>query len=282
MPPTNSNFIRNLRLDGHGRPANSIYTRLRKGVSLNRIQDLTYPEIKAIAINRVLIVAVGATEQHGPHLPVSTNSLITEALVRSLVEIRKEKILLAPSINYGYSAEHAGFAGTLSISPECLEQMLIDVARSASYFAGIGFVTAHGGNTEVISRASSILELGGQSIFSWWPTVSTLQNAARRWAGSGSARGLEYPDLHAGRTETSTMLALAPALVKLDRASAGNQAAAELIVGTLRTSGVGAVAKNGVLGDPTGANASEGSAILGALTDSLVKEFDAFYSKVKE
>jgi creatinine amidohydrolase len=86
----------------------------------------------------------------------------------------------------------------------------------------------------------------------------------------------EYVDAHAGRSETSLQLALDSRLVRLDAARPGaTQSIAELEP-ALRSSGVRAVSPNGVLGDPTGASADEGVALLGAMTASLIADVEAF------
>src|SRR4051812_5070427 len=192
---------------------------------------------------RVVVVPLGATGQHGPHLPLGTDTTIAVALARGLA--RERDVLVAPALPYGSSGEHAGFAGTLSIGQAALEAVVVELARSAG--RPVLFVCAHGGNAEPLARAMGQLD-GARA---WSP----------RWDG----------DAHAGRVETSLMLALAPDLVGAAR-EAGNVAPLAALLPRLRAEGVRAVSANGVLGDPAGASAEEGRALLAA----AVAEFVAF------
>jgi mycofactocin system creatininase family protein len=196
----------------------------------------------------ILAVPLGATEQHGPHLPLGTDTMVAEALATGLAAIRPD-VVVAPALAYGASGEHAGFPGTLSIGQEATELVLVELARSADHFAGVVFVCGHGGNAGPLERAVARLTGEGRRALAWYPRV----------AGG---------DAHAGRTETSLVLALAPALVGRGEAGATEPLAA--LAGRLRAGGVAAVAPNGVLGDPAGATAAEGEHLLAALVDDLV------------
>ncbi len=218
---------------------------------MSRLDRLAWPEVATRAEHgHVLLIPVGSTEQHGPHLPVTTDTDIAEAVATGAAR-RDHRIVVAPALAYGSSGEHEGFAGTLSIGREATEQVLLELGRSASRdFAYTMAVSAHGGNERPIRRALDRLRREGHPIGCWSPG----------WAG----------DLHAGRTETSLMLAIAPGRVRLDRAEAGDLRAAAAIWPELRTRGVRAVSANGVLGDPAGASAEEGRALLGRAVDDLV------------
>ncbi len=96
-----------------------------------RLADLSWPEIgQRAAAGAVLAVPVGSTEQHGPHLPLSTDTDIAVALCDRLAAARPD-VLVAPPVGYGASGEHAGFPGTLSIGLGALELLLIELGRSA-------------------------------------------------------------------------------------------------------------------------------------------------------
>ncbi len=241
---------------------------------------MTHPEVAAVAERSVIILSVGSTEQHGPHLPLFTDSIMTIALAEALATRRAESTLLAPSVNFGSSGEHSSFAGTLSIGQNALELVLLELGRSVDHFAGIIFVTAHGGNVEAMAKAVQKLRSEGRFATAWWPTLEILQKAAYRWSGPGGAQGMEAPDLHAGRTETSAMLALVPELVQMSLARPGSVAEPSEIMEVMRNLGVSAVSKNGVLGDPTGSSATEGAAILGAFSDALIETYDRFYKSI--
>jgi mycofactocin system creatininase family protein len=222
-----------------------------------RLSELTWPEVAARAAGSVLVVPLGATEQHGPHLPFTVDTEIAVALGDRLLRAR-ETAVLAPAVTYGSSGEHAGFPGTLSIGQEALEGLLVELVRSADAFAGVFLVSAHGGNAAPLRRATERLRNEGREV--------------RAWSPKGPA-----DDSHAGRIETSVMLALRPEAVRAGRAAAaGSTAPLADIMPTLLRSGVRAVSPNGVLGDPTGASADEGLLVLGRWIDDLLAAYDVW------
>ena len=218
-----------------------------------RLADLTWPEVPASAI---LAVPVGATEQHGPHLPLSTDTDIALVLCDRLAAHRPD-VLVAPPVAYGSSGEHAGFAGTLSIGQEATELLLVELGRSATEtFPRILFVSAHGGNAGPVARAVARLRAESRDVEVFQP----------RWAG----------DPHAGRPETALQLALRPDAVRMDRAAPGDPRPLGELLPLLLDGGVRAVTGTGVLGDPTGATAPDGFALLETLTAQLVSHVDGW------
>lgn len=215
---------------------------------MTELRDLTWPEAGARR-DGVLAVPLGATEQHGPHLPLSTDTDVAVALVRELAG-RRTDVLVAPPVPYGASGEHAGFPGTLSIGHQALETLLLELGRSASLtFGRTLFVSGHGGNAEPLRRAVARLRHEGRDVLAWAPRM----------------RG----DAHAGRTETSVQLALGPHRVSLGRAAPGATGPLRELLPRLRAEGVRAVSPNGVLGDPAGSSAAFGAALLAAAADDL-------------
>jgi creatinine amidohydrolase len=206
----------------------------------------------------VLAVPLGSCEQHGPHLPLDTDSRIAVALSDRLAEARRD-VVVAPALAYGASGEHAGFEGTLSIGRAALEHVLIELIRSADDFAGAVLVNGHGGNADAVAAAVRTAQSEGRRVLSWWPSPASVGASA---------------DAHAGRTETSLMLALAPTLVRLERAEVGATAPLAVLLPELQRVGVAAVSANGVLGDPTQATAEEGTRLLAALTADLEDAVD--------
>ncbi len=195
------------------------------------------------------MVPLGSTEQHGPHLPVGTDTVVAVEVGRRLAA-RRGDVVVAPALAYGSSGEHAGFPGTLSIGQDALEHVLVELVRSADGFAGVVLVSGHAGNAEPLARAVARLRAEGRTVAGWTPRI----------AGS---------DAHAGRTETAMMLAIDPAAVDLAAAEAGATEPVVDLMPALRSGGVRAVSPNGVLGDPAGATAAEGERILQALTADL-------------
>jgi creatinine amidohydrolase len=202
-----------------------------------------------------LLVPVGSCEQHGPHLPMDTDTRIALAVAHGAARRLGSDVLVAPAINFGSSGEHEMFAGTVSIGQDALHAVLVELGRSAGrWMRRLMFVNGHGGNVAVLRRAVELLCAEGRDA-RWWSCVLPG----------------EFPrDGHAGRTETSLMLALAPELVRLDHAEAGNVAPVAELLPEMRIGGVGAVSPNGVLGDPAGASAPEGREMLAALISTCV------------
>jgi mycofactocin precursor peptide peptidase len=216
-----------------------------------RLDRLTWPEIRSVAAGSLLVVPVGSTEQHGPHLPLTVDTDIAAALAAALAQARAD-VLVAPAVSYGSSGEHAGFPGTLSVGQQAVEAVLLELVRSADAFAGVVLISGHGGNAAPLARAVARLRREGRRVLPWAP--------------EGPA-----DDSHAGHTETSVMLALCgPDRVRMDAAAAGDVRPLPEILPVLRESGVRAVSGNGVLGDPRTATAAEGHRILAAWTASLL------------
>jgi creatinine amidohydrolase len=218
---------------------------------VTKLSGLTSPAAGALAAaGAILAVPVGSCEQHGPHLPLSTDTDLAAELCARLAAERPG-VVVAPPVGYGASGEHEGFPGTLSIGTEALELLLVELCRSATLtFGRVLLVCGHGGNASAVTRAVRRLRAESRDVAAWAPA----------WDG----------DAHAGRTETSLQLALSPGRVHLERAEAGDTRPLAELMPVLRASSVRAVSPNGVLGDPAGASAVEGEALLAALAAGLL------------
>ena len=208
---------------------------------MRELGSLTWTEID----HPIVVVPVGSCEQHGPHLPLDTDTVVATALARDLVG-RRDDCVLAPALTVTASGEHQGFAGTLSIGTEVMAGVVIELARSADWATGVVFVNGHGGNVTAMQRAADVFEHERRNVLVWWPDLTD-------------------GDPHAGHTETSLMLALAPDTVRTTVAVSGP--VPELV--DLVRHGVRPLSPTGVLGDPTGATAAHGVAILRRLADQL-------------
>ena len=213
-----------------------------------RLTDATWPEVTGAPL---VVVPLGSVEQHGRHLPVATDTVVAQAVAEAVVP-RLDGALLAPALAYGASGEHEGFPGTNSIGTEALGALLVEYGRSAGRWAGrLLVVNGHGGNLDALRTAVPLLRAEGRDV-AWFPC------------------GVPGGDAHAGRTETSLMLHVEPGAVREALAAAGETAPISELLPRLRAEGVRAVSPDGVLGDPAGATAEEGAAMLGALVDRLV------------
>ncbi|MBO0686740.1 MAG: creatininase family protein [Candidatus Dormibacteraeota bacterium] len=213
------------------------------------------------------VLPLGATEQHGPHLPLGTDSLVGDAVaVRVAQQLGRSFVL--PPLPIGASEEHRGFPGTLSLSHETVAAVVTDCC---SWLVERGFhsvvvFSAHGGNERGLELAAA--RLAG------FPEVIL---ADREVGFSGAeflaGRGIDpaRAGAHAGLVETSEVLALAPAAVDMQAAEAGYVGSLDAAWPLLTTEGLRAVTANGVLGDPRGATPEIGEALLDAWAASIVE-----------
>jgi mycofactocin precursor peptide peptidase len=245
-----------------------------------RLAAAHWPDVEAGG-RQLLVVPVGSLEQHGAHLPLDTDTRIAAAVAERacavLAAAGRTGVGLAPPIPIGASGEHADFPGTLSIGHVALSAMLVELGRHASlHWPALLLVNGHGGNAGAIGDALGTLRAEGRDAHVWHAGVRPSMLAALRpgdRAGAASAPAAA-PDAHAGRVETSIMLALAPQDVRLEVAVAGETRPLPEIMAGLRAHGVRQVSPNGVLGDPAGASAAEGTRLLGLLVADLSQTVD--------
>ncbi len=244
-----------------------------------RLAAAHWPDVETGA-RRLLVVPVGSLEQHGAHLPLDTDTRIAAAVAEracaAIAAAGRAGVGLAPAIPIGASGEHADFPGTLSIGHVALSAMLVELGRHASlHWPALLLVNGHGGNAGAIGDAIGTLRAEGRDCHVWHAGVrSSMLAALRPGDRTGAAAAPAAPDAHAGRVETSIMLALAPQDVRLDVAVAGETRPLPEIMAGLRARGVRQVSPSGVLGDPAGASAAEGAALLDLLVADLGATID--------
>jgi mycofactocin system creatininase family protein len=209
-------------------------------------------------ISPALLIPVGSTEQHGPHLPLDTDTRIASAVARRVAERLAEADhhrgwLIAPPIGYGASGEHESFSGTVSIGSEALRLLLVEFGRSATNWARrLVFVNGHGGNVEALAAATTLLRFEGRDV---------------GWCSCGVLNA----DAHAGHTETSVLLHISPDAVRLQEMVPGNRAPLAELLPAMRRGGMAAVSDVGVLGDPTTATATDGERLFAEMVDGCLR-----------
>ncbi|WP_131761964.1 mycofactocin biosynthesis peptidyl-dipeptidase MftE, partial [Actinomadura fibrosa] len=223
------------------------------GAATRDLAGSAWPDIPA---DPLVLVPVGSTEQHGPHLPLSTDTVIAQAVAERAAGVLEARsggpVLVAPAIAYGASGEHAGFPGTVSIGHDALRTVLVEAVRSLALWAGrVVLVNGHGGNVPTLDAAVGRMRAEGHDV---------------GWTAC------EVPgDAHAGSTETSVMLHLAPHLVRPFGAVTGDARPLAELMPDLVARGVRAVSPTGVLGDPAGASGERGRVLLEAMVAAVVR-----------
>ena len=241
-----------------------------------RMEEMSWPEVRsAIAAGfTTAVVAVGSTEQHGPHLPTMTDTRIGDATAHR-VALKLGNALQARTIPVGVSEHHLAFGATISLQPETLKLIVRDYVDSLvrDGFRRIIFLPSHGGNfgplAQAIDKAQKAhpgVEITGYT--NLLGITGFLHRTAAEFGISEEACGA-----HAGDDETSLMMALEPDLVAGDRLAPGylgplGEREIQIIFGQ----GMPALTENGVLGDPRQASAEKGEVYLERLASFLASQ----------
>jgi creatinine amidohydrolase len=243
------------------------------------ISEQSWPQVReAIDGGAVLVVPVGATEQHGEHLPIETDSLLCATVARRACELSADlPALVTPPIWTGFSPHHMDFAGSVTLSLPTFLGVVTDVARSlwAHGARKILLLNGHGGNANLLRSAVQALrfEHGIRvATGSYWDFAL---RAIADWRESGPG-GID----HACELETALMLAVRPDLVDMERVrDASWFPRSQFLSGDLAIGAPVSVAfsfaelsDDGVLGDPTTSSAERGEALLVAIC-ARVAEF---------
>ncbi|MEM7273157.1 MAG: creatininase family protein [Actinomycetota bacterium] len=245
-----------------------------------RLADLRASDLpQALDHDSILILPVGAIEQHGPHLPFNTDLVIAEACAEAVVAAAGDALdlwLLEP-LAYTKSNEHAGTPGTIWLGPDTMLRVLDDIGRSiaATPARKLAFLNGHGGNSSLLNVACRELRLNhGLEVFLLHPSLPPDQGGSSAKPASELGMGV-----HAGRDETSLMLHLRPELVRMDLADRNVPAhladnrhvrfGGSVTFGWLAAD----FGDSGVIGDPTGADDAQGAALFKLAVEQLVDAF---------
>jgi creatinine amidohydrolase/Fe(II)-dependent formamide hydrolase-like protein len=243
-----------------------------------KLEELHWPEVKQALQNGYDTVAfgVGATEQHGPHMPLACDSLIGEALAMAVAK-KLGNTLVAPTIRVGCSEHHMAFPGTMSIDSETLTAILVSYTKTlvSHGFHRILIIPSHGGNFKTVADTVPLLcqQFPDKAImgFADLQRIFTVTNqVSKRFGISAEASGI-----HAGEFETSLLLSLHPDLIDMSLAEKGWTGNPQDVVPKILADGVMSVSRNGVLGDARLGDASRGPAYLASWVDLIVDEVTA-------
>jgi creatinine amidohydrolase len=241
-----------------------------------RMVEMTWPDVSS-ALEQgftTVVIAVGSTEQHGPHLPTMTDARIGDELAQR-VAMRLGHTLQAGTITIGCSDHHLAFPGTISLKAKTLRMIILDYADSLvrGGFKRIIFLPLHGGNFSTVQETVEEAQAAhpGVRIIGLTDLMKLLGclNSASAEFGVGA----DESGAHAGESETSIMMALEADLVIVDRFAPGYVGpTGEREFNTIREQGMRALTGSGVHGDPTKASARKGRVYLDRLVEFLVRE----------
>lgn len=228
-----------------------------------------------------VVIGVGSTEQHGPHLPTHTDAIIADTLTYRIA-LKLGNALQAQTIRVGCSDHHLSFPGTISLKRETLKAIIYDYVRSLSKhgFQTIIFIPTHGGNFESTQEAieelqSKYPELKLIGCMDVWRFVTIEWQIATEFGISNEEAGA-----HAGEVETSQILAISKNQVREERFKPGyigplGEETSKLVF----EKGISALSEIGVIGNPTHADIKRGKIYLEKLVDYLVEDIKELLSQ---
>ena len=235
------------------------------------LEEMVWPAVESALKNgtRTAIVAVGSIEQHGPHLPLNTDTLDGDELSRRIA-IKLGDALAAPTIRPGCSGHHMEFPGTITVPPETLMDVIRSYCRSLDEhgFEHIVLVPTHGGNFGPVKTVAPDIarELDATVI-----PLADLDEHMQLLNDGLSDAGIEYDQdvIHAGAAETAIVLAIDEGLVRTERIEPGPEG--DISTARLLSEGFKTITENGVLGDPTKATSDAGAVILQNVVETYVE-----------
>jgi creatinine amidohydrolase len=186
-----------------------------------RYDELTWPEMReAIARQPVVLLPFGTVEDHGPHLPLSTDNVIVEAVCLGVARRAAGEVLVMPLVSYGLDEHHMDFPGTVTVGTETLLHYLTDVAASPARhgFTHVLIVNGHGSNAPVADLAARQVVLRTGIVCGAMSPNAAIDPTLAEPALSDLRRSAPGGVAHAGEYETAMMLHLRPDLVHMERA----------------------------------------------------------------
>jgi creatinine amidohydrolase len=204
-----------------------------------------------------VVVAFGATEQHGPHLPLATDALLGDHLARLIAD--RLDAFVAPTVRIGCSEHHLEFPGTISLTPDTFHRVVADIVASLAKggFERVVLIPTHGGNFGPLGEA--VEKLGpdpGIEVSALTDLTALLAIAQLGERDHGVPMG--EGGLHAGEWETSMLVAIHPELVHMERGEPGYTGDPQQAAGAIFGAGIHTISENGVIGDPARSSAENG------------------------
>jgi len=242
-----------------------------------RYNRLTWEEMnEAIAMQKVVILPTGSTEQHGRHLPLDVDVFLAEAVCLEVGRRAADRVLVLPPISYGLNLHHIDFPGTVHIEPEVFIAFCLNITKSVAYhgFKKMLLVNGHGSNSPLVDLVARKTVLATESLCAAVNYFSLALEAFEEVQ--------ETPVMaHSDEFETSLYLYLAPERVRMERAVAGTDVVGKYVSSDstpnypVRFNDYwGRWTKTGVHGDPTAASAEKGKVIFEAAVAALVELVD--------
>ncbi|MGH9427148.1 MAG: creatininase family protein, partial [Terriglobia bacterium] len=188
-----------------------------------RYEKLTWPEInQAIEAKKVVVVSIGSTEQHGPHLPLDVDVVCPTGVAHAAARLIPDEVLVMPPIVHGYTGHVMDFPGTINIHWEHFIKFVMDVGKSLAYHGSkkIVLLNGHGSNVPNLDLAARRINLETDAeciASSWWMMLSVDKNFMPAWRQSKFPGGCA----HACELETSVYLYLDEDNVRKDRIADG-------------------------------------------------------------
>lgn len=237
-----------------------------------RYNRLTWQEMNdAIALQKVVLLPTGSTEQHGPHLPLDVDAFLCESVCLEAGRRAPDQVLVLPPVSYGLNRHHIDFPGTIHIEPEVFIAFCTNITKSVAYhgFKRMLCINGHGSNAPLVDLVARKTVLETESLcaaVNWWSmamdTFRTVQETA--------------VIAHADELETSLYLYLAPERVRRERIVAGGDVVGKYVSSDSTTPYArfndywGRWTKTGVHGDPRAATAEKGKIIFEAAVAGLL------------
>ena len=249
------------------------------------LEQTPWPQIRKAAPDRVVVLPIAATEQHGPHLGVGTDTTLVSEVARLAEAARPQSMILCPTLPLGMSHHHLSYAGTISISPETYTRVLVDAVESIAQWPAtrILLLNGHGGNMAPGRQALAILMAKGRSdlqvtFANYW------ELAGKAWQGDPP---MIAPSIsHAGEYETSAMMQVRPEAVHIEKTYPRKRTWRNPYIGweddqpnrgVTMMAATEYITDNGVMGgDPETATKEKGKHLIHHAVAGLVEFLDSF------